>query len=240
MQFEPINRKRTTEVVIENLEARILDGTFSDGEKLPSEEQLATQLGVGRRAVREALKVLEVKGLVEIQMGVGAIIKRNDLDSFLEALTRNVCSYLSINRADLEHVMELRKLLEGAALERLIVQPDTQKVQELADLVSHQRSAFAVEDFMAYQEWHFEFHTGIVDVLQNPVISMIYQQTLMLIRAPMEKSGSRPDVTARAIEDHAQMIDALQRGDLEGLRKVLDRHLANFIADLGTSIKLLS
>jgi len=240
MQFEPINRKRTTEVVIENLEARILDGTFSDGEKLPSEEQLATQLGVGRRAVREALKVLEVKGLVEIHMGVGAIIKRNDLDSFLEALTRNVRSYLSINRADLEHVMELRKLLEGAALERLIAEPDAQKLQELADSIARQRNAFAVEDFIAYQEWHFEFHTGIVDVLRNPVISMIYQQTLMLIRVPMEKSGSRPDVTARAIGDHAQMVDALQRGDLEGVREVLDRHLTNFIADLGTSFKLIS
>ena len=235
MQFEPISRKRTTEVVIENLEARILDGTFGDGEKLPSEEQLATQLGVGRRAVREALKVLEAKGLVEIQMGVGAIIKRNDLDSFLEALTRNVRSYLSVNRADLEHVMELRKLLEGAALERLIAEPDPQKLQGLAELVSRQRSAFASEDFLAYQEWHFEFHSGIVDVLQNPVVSMIYRQMLMLIRAPMEKSGSRPDVTARAIEDHAQMVDALQRGVLTDLREVLDRHLANFITDLAAN-----
>ena len=235
MQFEPIGRKRTTEVVIENLEARILDGTFGDGEKLPSEERLATQLGVGRRAVREALKVLEVKGLIEIQIGVGAIIKRNDLDNFLEALTRNVRSYLSINRADLEHVMELRKLLEGAALERLIAVPNPQKLQGLADLVSRQRSAFAAEDFVAYQERHFEFHSGIVDVLQNPVISMIYQQTLMLIRAPMEQSGSRPDVTARAIEDHAQMVDALQRGALEDLREVLDRHLANFITDLAAN-----
>ncbi len=234
MQFEPINRKRTTEVVIENLEARILDGTFGDGEKLPSEEQLATQLGVGRRAVREALKVLEAKGLVEIQMGVGAIIKRNDLDSFLETLTRNVRSYLSVNRADLEHVMELRKLLEGAALERLMTQPDPQKLQKLADAVNRQRNAFAAKDFVAYQEWHFEFHNGIVDVLANPVISMIYQQMLLLIRGPMEKTGSHPDVTARAIEDHAQMVEALQRGALADLRQVLERHLANFITDLTT------
>jgi DNA-binding FadR family transcriptional regulator len=97
MNFEPISRKRTSEIVFENLEARILDGTFEDGDKLPSEEQLATQLGVGRRVVREALKVLEAKGLVDIQMGVGAIVQRNDLDSFLKTLTLNVRSYLSIN-----------------------------------------------------------------------------------------------------------------------------------------------
>jgi DNA-binding FadR family transcriptional regulator len=71
-------------------------------------------------------------------------------------------------------------------------------------------------------------------VLENPVISMIYQQMLMLIRAPMEKTGSHPDVMARAIEDHAQIIDALQRGSLADLYLVLDRHLANFIIDLTT------
>jgi GntR family transcriptional repressor for pyruvate dehydrogenase complex len=234
MQFEPITQKRTSEAVIENLEARILDGSFEDGVKLPSEEQLATQLGVGRRAVREALKILEAKGLVDIQMGVGAIVQRNDLDNFLETLTHNVRSYLSVNRADLEHVMELRKLLEGAAMERFLKAPNPQTLQELAKAVAYQRSAFAEKDYAAYQRWHFEFHTKIVGVLENPVISMIYQQTLMLIRSPMERTGSHPEVMARAIEDHAQMIDALQRGAQADLNAVLEAHLTNFIIDLTT------
>ena len=214
MNFEPISRKRTSEIVIENLEARILDGTFEDGDKLPSEEQLATQLGVGRRVVREALKILEAKGLVDIQMGVGAIVQRNDLDSFLKTLTTNVRSYLSVNRADLEHVMELRKLLEGAALERLINTPTPQKLQDLADAVAHQRSAFAAEDYAAYQEWHFKFHKEIVDVLENPVISMIYQQMLMLIRAPMERTGShfRRNHSGEAYFDDAGSALCLQQG----------------------------
>jgi DNA-binding FadR family transcriptional regulator len=232
MQFEPISQKRTSEVVIENLEARILDGTFEYGKKLPSEEQLATQLGVGRRSVREALKVLKAKGLVDIQMGVGAIVQRNDLDSFLETLTHNVRSYLSVNRADLEHVMELRKLLEGAALERLITSPNPPTFQELADSVAYQRRAFAEKDYAAYHKWHFEFHTKIVGVLENPIISMIYQQTLMLIRASMERTGSHPDIMVRAIEDHERIVDALQRGDLAESRAVLDEHLTNAIIDV--------
>lgn len=234
MQFEPISHKRTSEVVIESLEERILDGTFEDGDKLPSEEQLAAQLGVGRRVVREALKVLEAKGLVDIQMGVGAIVQRNDLDSFLKALTHNVRSYLSINRADLEHVMELRKLLEGAALERLIKEPNPQKLQNLTDTVVQQKSAFDVGDYAAYQEWHYKFHKEIVDVLENPVISMIYEQTLMLIRHPMEKTGSHVEVMARAIEDHSLIVDALQHRTQADLSSILDRHLANFIVDLTT------
>jgi len=234
MQFEPISRKRISEVVINNLEERILDGTFEDGEKLPSEEQLAAQLGVGRRAVREALKVLEAKGLVDIQMGVGAFVQRNDLDNFLESLSQNLRAYLSINRANLEHIVELRQLMEGAAMERLIKEPDLQKLQLLADAVAHQRSAFAAGDYASYQEWHYHFHNAIVNVLENPIISMIYQQMLMLLRAPMERTGSNPEVMARAIEDHAQMVVALQHGAREDLQTVLEGHLANFIIDLTT------
>jgi len=74
MVFEPISQKRVSEIVTEQIESSILNGTFEDGSKLPPEEQLASQLGVGRRAVREALKILEAKGLISIQMGVGAIV----------------------------------------------------------------------------------------------------------------------------------------------------------------------
>jgi GntR family transcriptional repressor for pyruvate dehydrogenase complex len=236
MQFEPISRKRTTEIVIENLEERILDGTFGDGDKLPSEELLATQLGVGRRSIREALKVLEAKGLIEVQMGVGATVKRNDLDNFLDALTRNMRAYLSINKADLKHVMELRRLLEGTALEQLAENPDKNKLNELTDAIQHQHEAFEESDFLKYQEWHFHFHNGIIDVLDNPVISMIYRQVLTLMRTPMEKSGSHPEISARAIGDHEQMIEALRRGSVVDAQKVLDRHLTNFISDLTENI----
>jgi GntR family transcriptional repressor for pyruvate dehydrogenase complex len=233
--FTPIERRQTVEAVIESLEERILDGTFSDGDKLPSEEQLATQLGVGRRAVREALKVLEMKGLLEVRMGVGAIVERNDLDSFLDTLTRNVRSYLSINKADARHVMELRWLLEGAALERLVTNPDEDRLRRLVEAVGRQRQAYAAKDSHSYQEWHFCFHHEIIDALGNPVISMIYKQVLALVRGQMERAGSHLEIMGRAIGDHERMIDALKRRSMADLQPLLDIHLANFISDLNIS-----
>ena len=234
MVFEPISQKRVSEIVTEQIESSILDGTFEHGSKLPPEEQLAAQLGVGRRAVREALKILEAKGLISIQMGVGATVERNDLDSFLKVLTHNVRSYLNINRADLEHVMKLRQIFEGAAVVELIKNPDPQKIQELTEIVERQRHAFAAENYAAYQKWHFEFHNSIVNVLNNPVISMIYQQMLMLIRASMEKTGSQPEVTHRAIEDHQRMVDSLSNGALSDYQEIQEVHLLNSIKDITT------
>jgi GntR family transcriptional repressor for pyruvate dehydrogenase complex len=235
-KFTPIRSQRTVDTVVERLEERVLDGTFSDGDLLPSEEQLSAQLGVGRRSVREALKVLETKGLVKVRMGVGAVVKRNDLDTFLDALARNVRSYLSINKADAEHVAELRSLLEGAALEQLATAPDGAgvrgRVERLAEAVARQRQAVAANDPSTYQEWHFHFHCEIADALDNPLVSMILKQVLALMRGPMEIAGSRPEVTSQTIEEHERMVEAIRRGATTELRTLLASHLQGFLANI--------
>lgn len=231
-EFPSIRPKRLLESVIATLEEPLLNGTLKTGDMLPSEEQLAQQLGVGRRAVREALKVLETKGLVEVQMGIGTVVKRNDLDSFLDTLSRNVKSYVNIRRADVKHVMELRLLLEGAALERLATMPDEARLQRLAEAVANQRQALEQRDFQTYQEWHFRFHHEIIDTLENPVISMLYKQVMALMRESMERAGSFPERSTRAVHDHEQMLIAAQRGSPAEIRRVLNAHLEDFIISL--------
>jgi GntR family transcriptional repressor for pyruvate dehydrogenase complex len=227
--FDPIKPVRTIDTVADRLEERIIDGTFPRGAKLPSESQLAAQLHDGRRTVREALKVLETKGLVEVKMGVGAIVRRNDLDSFLRVLARNINTYLSIDRADIIQVMELRWLLERAALQRLMANPDESKLRPLLDIVAQQRQAHQDGDAQRYQEWHFRFHQEVIAALQNSVISMIYRQVLALVRAPMEQSGSDPVIRQQSIDDHEIMVEALRLGAADDLEAALQRHLAGFI-----------
>lgn len=232
MELSPIRSRKIVDMVVERLEHQVFDGNLSDGDKLPSEEQLAAQLGVGRRSVREALKVLETKGLVEVQKGVGAVVKRNDLDGFLDILTRNMDLYLRINKADFEHITQLRWLLEGAALDQCALLRKSEKLDELADMVARQRQACEQGDYLEYQDWHFRFHQTIVDALGNPVITMIYVQVLALVREPMEKSGSDPNVHVRAIRDHERILEALRQGSATGARQVLDKHLKQFISDM--------
>jgi len=232
VELEPIQSRKIVDLVVERLETQILDGALHDGDKLPSEEQLAAQLGVGRRSVREALKVLETKGLVEVQSGVGTLVKRTDLDQFLDVLNRNMSSYLSINKAEFDHVMQLRQLLEGAALQCLAAAPDPERLGRLAEEITRQRLACEAEDYYAYQEAHFSFHEQIVDVLDNPVISMIYRQVLGLIRGPMERSGSNPQVSIRALGDHGRMLAALERGATSEALEILDKHLQRFVLDM--------
>ena len=230
--FKPIKSQRTADTIVDRLEVRILDGTFNVGELLPSEEQLATQFAVGRRSVREALKVLEARGLVEIRMGIGTRVKRNDLDTFLDALARNITTYFRIDKADVNHVAELRALLEIAALDRLAISRNREFLARLDAIVANQKSAQAADDFHSYQDWHFWFHYEIVDSLHNPVISMLYKQVLALMREPMEQAGSNPAIMADSIRDHEQVIDALRQGSIPKLRSVVHSHLQDSVTNI--------
>lgn len=229
MVFEPISLRSTVEIVVERLEERILDGTFKNGDMLPSEAQLSNQLGTGRRAIREALKILEMKGLLEIRTGVGSFIKRNDLDNFLSALSSNVRSYLRINKADIQHVLELRLLLEGAALEQLAKTKDGQILSKLSEAINQQKQAVENRDYQIYQDWHYRFHHDLVQALDNPLIQMIHEQTLALMRPTMVEVASQADVITRAVEEHVQLLEALEQGVTSGLQAMLAEHLKQFM-----------
>lgn len=232
VELSPIKPRRLVETVIARLEEPILSGAIAEGEKLPPEEQLAAQLGVGRRAVREALKVLEAKGLVKTQMGIGTIVCRNDLSNFLDTLALNVQAYLRVHRAETRHVMELRLLLEGAALEKMTRTCDQDRIQRLAKAVAKQHAAHLNGDYQTYQEWHFRFHQEIVDALQNPVISMLYGQVMSLMREPMERSGSHPERTEKSIAEHERMIKMIEHGAVADLHHLLKRHLEDFFVHM--------
>jgi len=216
---EKIAPRGTYAQVVTQLEARILSGEFPQDALLPPEETLATQLGVGRRALREALRSLEIKGLVEIRHGVGTRVRRNDLNSFLNALQQNVTAYLHLNRADAEQVRQLRALFESAALERLAA---------LAGNLQEQRQAAESGDAGLYQRHHQAFHRQIVSALENPLIDMLYGQVLTLMHGAMEASAARPGTMREVIGQHQAILDALQAGDGALAQRVLRDHLERF------------
>jgi len=223
-----IEPRRTCHAVLDALEGRILSGAFPIGELLPLEARLAKQLGVGRRALREALKALELKGLIEIRAGVGATVKRNDLDRFLSSMTQNLRSYLHIKKADIAHVRDLRAILEGAALAKLAANPAAPAVATMAEALAAQVVASAAADADAYQRQHFLFHEALVDGLENPLVSMIYRNVLQLMYDPMHALGQNPRTMEQSIREHRAMLNAVRAGDLSRANRVLNEHLKGF------------
>ena len=227
-QLKPLSVNRLHEVVVEALESKILAGDYKVGELLPPEKTLSEQLNVGRRAVREALRALQAKGLVEIRMGVGTRVVRNDLDGFLSTLLDNVSNYLMQNRAELDHILEIRGVLEKYALSRILATDPQKCAETLEALIERQREAAKENDTKLYQRYHLEYHMAIIDWLENPIISMFYDQILKLTQRRMFKSGSKPAIMRSSVREHSEIVKLLKEGaDFSAIEAALDRHLAN-------------
>jgi len=226
LQFESIPVTRLHSIVVKALEERILAGDIKPGGLLPTEKDLADQLKVGRRAVREALRILQMKGLVESRMGVGTIVLRNDLDNFLDSLTVNMHSYLETNKGELENVLEFREIIESAALKRLIISNNAEVVQSLRENLKEQIAALEKTDPDAYATHHMAFHSLIVDSLGNSIVSMMYNNVRKLIANRVFKAGRTPEQQHMSIAEHSSIVDAVEKRDQEACDAALKQHLS--------------
>lgn len=223
-----LKKMNTTELPImisEQIEESIFNGTLKEGEKLPSEQQLAEQAGVGRRAIREALKILKLKGLIEIRKGAGSFVVRKDLDHFMDTLTNNVHAYISNQTAQLNNVMELRRLIEDYALSCFANNVNEEILEILEESLIQQEEACHRHDTQQYYITHRRFHVSIIEHLNNPIITMVYKNILLLIEKNMRTVSREQDVMRQAISEHRAMYTAIKAHNVEQSRRILDEHL---------------
>lgn len=227
LSLDRLNNKGVTDALFGQLEDAILSGKIVDGEKLPSEQSIAEQAGVGRRAVREALKALEMKGLIEIRRGSGAYVIRSDLDSYIDTLTRNIRSYLNQEKASLDHVLLFRTLIEGGIIRILATDSRLRsKTVPTADrALERQQGALAKKDASAYNEAHFDYHFAIVNSVENPIISMMYSQVMNIIEPYMRLSASNMDIIRSSIAEHRKILDAIRKGNPAQAYRAFQLHL---------------
>ena len=232
MVLEKIGTKKVTESLVEQLEDRILGGDLSVGDKLPSEKDLSLQAGVGRRAVREALKVLEMKGLIDIRRGSGAFIVRNDFDSYIGTLTRNMQAYLHVNRASLGHLLQFRELLGGSVISMLAINHDKTKIPLIEAALEKQEKALARGSSSLYTKAHIDYHLAIIDTIDNPIVSMTYSQIMELLEPYMKRSGSDPEIMRQSIREHKEIVDSIKSGDPNRAQRAVHTHLESSLKHL--------
>jgi GntR family transcriptional regulator, transcriptional repressor for pyruvate dehydrogenase complex len=220
--------------VVNQIEGKILEGDFQPGDKLPSESELAEQAGISRRAIRDALKILETKGLIEVRKGSGAYVARNDYEFYLASIMDNVRSYLSDARASLINVLQFRILIESSAVEHLARKGDPKSLEALQENLQKQKNALKSKNVNRYNELHHKFHGGLVDSLGNPIISMLYEQVSLLIRDRMLLKSRDLSIMENSVREHEEIIDRIVEGNSTAAREALDNHFRHALANLSS------
>lgn len=220
--LQPITRaERLSDQVAARLQALVLDNAIKPGEKLPSERELCELLGVSRTVVREAVRSLAVKGLLEVRRGGGTSVRAPDTALVSEMMTM----MLRTGSSDVAftHVQEVRRLLEveiaGLAAER-------RDDDDLARIAAHIQAM--VEHEHDPQRWaaaDVAFHAAIATATHNPLYSVLLSSIADMLMEVRLTGVSLPDTPQKAYQHHQAIFERISAADRTGARKAMQDHL---------------
>ncbi|MEI8188535.1 MAG: FadR/GntR family transcriptional regulator [candidate division NC10 bacterium] len=203
------------------LQSLIVGHAFRPGDRLPSERELGQRFGVSRTVVREALRTLSTKGLVEVRDGAGAYVRAPSTELVSELL--GICvSHMETGDVTSGHILEMRRILEIEMADLAAQRRDAQDLGELEKLIglsAGQRSR---------AEWakiDYEFHDAVAVASKNPLFPIVLRSiSEVLMRARL--LGVRlPDYQAKSLHHHRNVYEAIRAGSSEKARAAMADHL---------------
>lgn len=217
--FRVIRRPNVVESIIETFTQGLLNGELRPGQRLPSEGELARQLGVGRSAVREAIKMLAAQGVVTVQQGDGTYIVDKPSSSLLSPLIFAILleSGMSVD------MLELRSMIQVG-----YCQLAAEKATE-ADWDSILRAAQAWEDYARnptrdpdeLTRLDLAFHYALLDATHNPLVIRLGRVVEELFFASIRSTISQVEGLEWGIEGHRHILEAMRSQDMDAIRRVV-------------------
>lgn len=221
--IRPIKAQRAFEEILDQLEHALLTGRLAAGGRLPPERDFAAALGVSRASVREAIRVMEALGLVDINRGpAGAVLRKEPRNAFAEILRL----HLALGHYSWASIIELRTILESWSFAHAAERADELLLAELSDLV--QRMTEPGIDPSKFLELDMAFHSQVVSASDNPLIAGILEGCSAVIRKGMFEgitAGVWPETARQLIEDHRELYDLVARGDADAASLGVREHI---------------
>lgn len=215
----PIKNIKIYEAIMNQIKEAVKNGELKRGDKLLSERELSEKLQVSRASVREALKALEMLGLIESRHGEGNFIKTNFEDSLLEPLSIIFLLMGSKN----EEIIQLRKIIEPEAAAMAAKNITEDELTELYELMDEMENT---ADRKSCVDLDKKFHYKIVKASRNNLISSIMFSVSSLIEKYIDSSYINDDNKAIIELQHKAIYEAIREKDAEKAFNLLKDHLS--------------
>lgn len=220
--FTPIKNTKVYEQVIDQIKEMIVDGTLKKGDKLPSERELSSTLNISRASIREALRSLEIIGLVQSKQGEGNFISSNFDNMLLEPLSM----IFMLNNCDSFEILELREVIEVETAVLAADKVKEQDIEELYEIVNRIKMSTDEDERVKYDK---KFHYKIAKISNNFLIINILNTLSslmdMFIKNAREKILSNVENKDIINEQHREIIFALENKDKERARIAMKNHI---------------
>ncbi len=221
LEFSGVSRPLLSDEVAERLQRAILSGIFKLGDRLPSEHELAQRFGVSRVVIREALRTLENLGIVAIKGGRtgGAFVASSDVRLFQRALLLN----LRLHSLSVEELIEARLIYEPEVARLAAVRATADDLALLERILEQQREE--VEHGYFAHPTNLSFHRAMAQATQNPLLEIVVQTVLELIRDRVARWTLPEGSWQRILARHERLYEALRGRESEEACRVMREHV---------------
>ena len=230
IQYTKVKQGRIYEAVVDQLQNLIVSEKLQPGDKLLSERELAQRFGVSRTAVRDAIRVLSERGLVDVRPGAGTFVVREISDTVVESMGL----LFQIEKSSHGALHEVREILEvemaGIAAERAI-ESDVKRIEEAFEEMHRN-----VNDPARFIEADLAFHLAIAEATHNKMFLILLNPIIDLLQKSRRVIVAVPEGPARALERHRQVLDGIRRKAKAEAREAMSQHMQQVAEDIKTAL----
>ncbi|MCR1933484.1 FadR/GntR family transcriptional regulator [Clostridium tepidum] len=222
--FMPIKNAKVYEQVIEQIKTMIISGSLQKGDKLPSERELVDQLKVSRTSIREALRALEIVGLIKCKQGEGNFIRDNFDNSLFEPLSL----VFMLEKSNKEDIIEVRRIIEveaAALAAKRITEDQLKNLEYTIDEIKN------IEDEKILLKLDKNFHYEIAQASNNFILLNIINSCSTLIDSLIQNARYKIEIMENfdnkqeLLDQHEKIYLALKKRDSKLASKLMNEHL---------------
>jgi len=231
----PQPKKKAYQVIVDQIREYFLNGELQPGEKLPTERELASRFNVSRTSVREALRKLEIKGIIEIKQGSGSFIKTQEGRSLGEELSSTI---IKTEKKLIYEMLELRQALEvecAFLASQRATSEDLERIGKALEMMDRVKN-----DVELGIQADLSFHINIVLASHNSIFLQLFQ-TLSehmqdTIRATRRQRLKDSERTQETIDEHKEIYLAIASGDANQAKQLMEKHIKQIRRELTESL----
>jgi len=217
--FTAVRKTRVFEGVAQQIQHLIVEGALKPGDRLPPERELAERFAVSRTSVRDAIRTLELVGLVVPRHGEGTVVA----DVSPDAVVMPIANVLLRKRELVSELLDIRKMIEPALAARAAVRASPEEIARLEDILRRQhektlRGEPAVEE-------DTEFHYELALAAKNSVVRSVLDVLMRLLRETRVRSLQTHGRPQRSLAGHRRVLDAIKRRDPEAAERAVRQHV---------------